>query len=309
MNRFNRPSLERLETRDTPASVLFAGGSLVVLGDFLADNDVRFDSASPGVVTATVNGQSQTFSGVSNLISVTGRGADDLQNNTPLPMTAFLGDGDDSVIGGTGNDVLYGQGGSDVIYDLLGSNTIFANDRGFDRVYTNAQSVAFVDAQDLLVTFFRPGRTPGSPFVGLEPDGILYITPGNADSSVSIDAVGTSVVVTYNFGQGLLTRSFARSDIKGISYFGGGGNDLYVNNTDIEEAAYGSAGNDQLFGGFGAFNLLKGSGGNDVLIARGQRADLSGNGGADVLASLAPINTVRADGLDVINTPPGARLV
>ena len=295
-------SLEVLEDRAVPASLTFNAGVLAVVGDTNSANLVRFDAGpNAGDVVATVNGQTQTFNGVTQLVAVGGFKADDIANNTGVNMTALGLDGDDTIFGGTGTDVIDGGRGSDVIYDLLGVNvSIGGSDGGqMDRLYINGNSQAIAGQNDLVVNFFANGRTPGSATIGLEL-GVLYISPSNAGTTTTIDRVGNQVVVTYNFGTGTQVQKFDAKDVKAIAYFGGTGNDVFVNNTNIEDVAYGSAGNDTLVAGTGKFNLLKGSGGNDVLVARGKDADLSGNGGADVLVSFANTTTVRADNLDTV---------
>ena len=301
-------NLEVLEGREVPASAVLLGGNLIVLGDFLAPNDIRLDPAGPaGQVSLYLNGQTSAYAGVTNLVVVGGNLSDDIANNTAVPSTLFGLGGDDALVGGTGADSIFGGRGDDVLYDLLGTNFLHAGG-GDDRVYKNATSAALTDAGDLLVNFFAPGRTPGAGSVTLEA-GVLYVAPSNAGTRTVIDRDGDQVVVSYDFGAGLQTAAFPADQVRAIAYFGGAGADLYANHTDIEEAAYGSAGNDVILSGTGAFNLLKGSGGDDVLVARGRRADLTGNGGADLLASLAPVATFRVDALDVIFSSGLSRIV
>lgn len=292
--------VELLENRETPSSVLFQNGQLLILGDMNKSNVAVVDSVGTDT-RVRLNGQEQSFQNVAYITMIGGNKADDFSNNTSINATIIGNDGNDTIIGGVGNDIIDAGNGKDVVYDLLGVNTINAKDNQPDRVYTNAASLAAVDAKDQFVNFFATGRTPGTGVVSLE-QGVLYITPTNNGSSLVINQLNNKIVVTYNFndGLGVKTLFFNKNDVKTIAYFGGTGNDLYVNNTKIEEAAYGSAGNDVIVSGFGDFNLLKGSGGDDVLIARGKRADLTGNSGTDFLFGCPGRTTYRTDAFDLI---------
>lgn len=294
-------NVESLGDRNVPSVVTQSAGVLTVVGDTNAPNVVTIDpGASAGQIRVNVNGTAAQYSGVNQVVVVGGNRADDISNNTSVNLTADGGRGDDTIFGGTGVNNLTGGQGRDVIYSLLGTTTVnAADDNQADRVYVGNGASVSADPNDQVVTFFAKGRVPGSGLVQLD-GGVLYITPTNAGTTVSIDEVDKQIVVTYNFGNGPQVATFNKKDVNVIAYFGGSGNDTYVNNTKIEEAAYGAAGNDTLVGGFGDFNLLKGSGGNDTLIGRGKRVDASGNGGADVIVLGPKVNTVRTDALDVV---------
>ncbi len=289
--------LETLENRLTPSTTL-VDNTLVVTDAQIVSVDRVGDTiqvTENGVVTSFDSAlvQSLNIQGDKNTQNV-------IQNNTSLDSVITGGNHDDTLFGGTGNNTIDGGKGDDIIYALLGSNTISSEGNGKDKIFTNFPANVTADTQDLVVRFFRPGRTPGVPFIGVE-DGVLYITPSNNGSSVVIDSVDKNTIsVTYDLGDGngLLQQTF--DDVKAISYFGGAGNDLYMNNTEIVEAAYGSAGNDVLFGNLGDFSLLKGSGGNDVLYGRAKTNDLSGNGGADTLSSVGNNDVYRYDLSDTL---------
>jgi Ca2+-binding RTX toxin-like protein len=296
-----------LVKRDHPATVLRNGGNLTVVGDSRRDNVIILDPVGTQV-RVTLNGQQTFYDNVTQITVVGGKGDDDISNNTSLNSLLLGGAGNDTILSGAGNDTIDGGSGRDVMYDLLGTNTITSNDGGADRVFTNAQSTATVGANDRLVTFFTPNRTPGSGTVSLE-NGVLYITPSNNGTSVVLNEAGTKIVLTYDFGNGPVTQTFSKRDVQYIAYFGGTGNDLFVNNTRIDEVAYGSAGNDTLVGGMGDFTLMKGSGGNDTLTGRARRNDLSGNAGADTLTSQGGHTTFRTDSADSVGARPGDLIV
>lgn len=302
MTKFASLSLEKCEPRCLPAAgIVQQGAILQVVGEMNVKNVIAFDPVGTQV-RVTLNGKQSLYNGVNQIVAVGGNKADDISNNTNVSWTVDAKKGDDTILGGAGNDTYLPGEGNDVVYDLLGTNIIVANgDNDVDTVFTNFQSAAFVDKKDELITFFAPNRTPGAGTVSLE-NGVLYIAPSNNGTSVTLNEVGNKVVVTYDFndGSGLQTFIAKKNDVKYIAYFGGAGNDTYVNNTKISEAAYGSAGNDVIVGGNGNFSLLKGSGGNDTVVGRAKRNDISGNAGSDVLIGGGKQNVFRTDILDTI---------
>lgn len=292
--------LMQLERRDCPASAVLNGGVLTVLGDVNQSNVITVDTVA-SQVRLTLNGDQTFYNSVNQLVLVGGDKVDDITNNTNVPGVTYGGAGGDTVMGGTGNDVTVAGAGKDIVYDLLGVNTVISNDDNVkDTVFVNFNSTVTSGKQDQVVTFFAPGRTPGSGSVTLEK-GVLYLAPNNNGNQFVLNQVGNKVVLNYNLnnGTGLQTVVYNKKDIKFIAFFGGTGNDVYINNTNISEASYGSAGRDLIFGGFGGLNLLKGSGDSDVLVGRGKKNDLSSNGGNDVLGALFGQTTFRTRDGDV----------
>jgi len=295
----NNLQVEQLQDRVNPAVAFQYANQLMISGDTLTDNVATLDPVANGI-RLTLNGVQTTYQGVTDVRYFGGIGKDDVSNNTSVNITAFLFAGDDTFIAGTGTNVVYGGAGKDVLYALTGTNNVVvSNDDGgeADRVYTSATSQAFTDNADQKVTFFNKGRVPGSGLVQLDQN-VLYITPLNSTvgTVTTIDQVGNLVIVNYNFDGVNRYQVFNAADVKVIAFFGGSGDDVYINNTNIEEAAYGAAGNDLIISGTGAFNLLKGSAGNDQLVSRGARADISSNGGTDsIFVSANTQATVRTN--------------
>lgn len=226
-----------------------------------------------------------------------------------MTPSAFAGPQTPAVFGGPANDSYVGTVAHDVVYDLLGSNTVDVRGGQPDLVITNAQSTVLADDNDFVVRFFGPNRLPGAGTVELE-NGTLYITPPNNGSSVTVADKGGQVVVATDFAG---TLTFDRHDVKLVAYFGGSGNDTFVNDTKLDTVAYGGGGNDTLVGGTGFYDILKGLSGNDVLVGRARSNDLSGNGGLpgtpdgpDILSALAGAghNVFRVDATDTIQGGP-----
>ena len=103
--------------------------------------------------------------------------------------------------------------------------------------------------------------------------GIVSMVGDGADDVgvVSVDSP-TMTKVTLSG----LTETYLTADIASISFFGIGGDDSFVNETNIVSNAWGGDGNDSLTGGSNADGLFGGTG-NDILI---------GNGGNDRLHGL-----------------------
>jgi Ca2+-binding RTX toxin-like protein len=273
-------NVERLEGRDMPA-VSLVGNTLLASGGHLA-NSYQFDLVN-GSLVATENGRAFSFpaASVQKLVVNGGPGNDSVSNNTSVPSVVFGGLGDDTVFGGVGADVIDGGAGRDVIYDLLGANVINATDATRDRVYYSAASTVLADSFDQKVNFFAAGRAPGAGSVVFE-SGVLYITPDDDGSLATVTRRGNVTVVTLDG----VSRSYLGVGV--VAYFGGAGDDRFMNQTGLDTVAYGGlGGNDTIVGGRG-YNLLKGGGGDDTLVGRGSFNDLAGNGGRDSLFIIGP---------------------
>ncbi len=284
--------LESLESRVTPTLTLTNG----VLFAYGTDGPDTYQvNTVNNMLQVTENGVATTFnpSQVTNGVIVTRGGNDNVENNTSTPFTVLLGAGNDVYVDGTGNDYIDGGAGKDVIYALLGNNTVVSKDSVRDRVFVGATTTVVKDSVDTLATFFANGRTPGSNLV-VKEGSVLYITPPNTGSLTTVFKVGNKLAVNMN---GSVTMF---NGITLIAYFGGSGDDVFVNNTNVESVAYGgvASGNDTLVGGF-SYNLLKGGNGQDTIFGRGFYNDLAGNGGNDRLFSIAA-TIFRTDGQDVV---------
>jgi serralysin len=186
--------------------------------------------------------------------------------------TIVAGNGQNNIYGGPGDTITAGSG-RNIIYDILGSNQInVAPHSGTDYIFSNATStVTGAQSNDRVATFFAAGRAAGSGTLVLD-SGVLYFTAnGNGDTYI-LNQVGNKLVATYNLndGTGFHTQTFDKSDVKLIANFGGAGNDVLVNNTNIADVQYGAGGNNVVIGGYGALDLEKagGASGNSLVVGR-----------------------------------------
>lgn len=115
----------------------------------------------------------------------------------------------------------------------------------------------------------------------LRSDGWVKVESDNRAANVRVAEVNNQIVITdstVNF-----SRSFARSAVKGVSFWGGDQNDRFVNAVRLlPTAAYGGGGNDYLEG-YDAIDRFLGQGGNDTLVGYGGNDYLHGGVGNDSL--------------------------
>lgn len=291
-------SLEKLEDRNLLAQVSLVAGTLSVVGTTI--NVAQLDSDT---VTLTADGKVTNFDNVSRLALFGNANTfNDITNGTSLPSTIVGGPKGNMLQAFGGNDVIFCGSGADTVYDILGTNQVISLDGSGakDTLFVNAASSTVSKNFDQVVKFFDSGRTPGSGSVQFV-NGVLYLTPSNEGTNTLVTQTLTRVNVTVNYGGILKSYAFKRDQVKYIGYFGGSGNDRFVNNTSISEVAYGGLGGDDvMFGNVGTFSFMKGGGGNDTIVGRSQRNDLSGNGGNDVLISMNGTTVFRTDFVDFI---------
>jgi len=79
-------------------------------------------------------------------------------------------------------------------------------------------------------------------------NGVLTIQGGDLDDAVYVRYFRDDVLVRYGVrGIGLAEgQQFATTSIESIEFYGGDGDDLFVNNTDLGSLAYGNSGNDMM---------------------------------------------------------------
>ncbi|WP_419194221.1 G8 domain-containing protein [Novipirellula herctigrandis] len=112
-----------------------------------------------------------------------------------------------------------------------------------------------------------------------ESDGRLILRGGDGDESVEVyEADGT---VEFRF-DGAHAFSIPSNAISIVIFWGAGGNDAFVNNSQVKLMAFGGGGNDRLVGGSRADSLF-GEAGDDRIEGRGGDDRLYGGSGNDVI--------------------------
>mgnify|MGYP002725616383 CR=1 FL=1 len=120
-------------------------------------------------------------------------------------------------------------------------------------------------------------------------DGYLNIVGTEYDDAVDLFVEGDQVVVSMaEYGpdgelSGSDTQSFDQSELRGISFQGIGGDDVFVNDTSIPAVALGGAGDDVMIGG-DSRDVLHGGQGDDWLLGNGDR--LMGGSGENAILEL-----------------------
>jgi Ca2+-binding RTX toxin-like protein/predicted Zn-dependent protease len=137
-------------------------------------------------------------------------------------------------------------------------------------------------------------------------DGELRVVGGANDDVGQVAIVGNQVEASL---LGFESQRFPIADVSKVIFLGFAGNDQFTNDTSIEGALFGHAGDDVLTGGF-AFDSVNGGHGNDELTGRagddrmlgGPGDDLiRGNNGNDAIFSGPGINDIWGhDGDDTI---------
>jgi hypothetical protein len=141
----------------------------------------------------------------------------------------------------------------------------------------------------LAVEGLEDRRMCALPACSFDPaTGILTIQGTDCDDRVSVgyDPATQRGQVTVGQGSGPQAKPDPAWPFKGVlkevDFYGGAGNDTFVNNTSLPCFADGGTGNDTLTGG-GASDILFGGLGDDRLYGRGGNDSLYGNQGTDYL--------------------------
>src|SRR5947207_3134086 len=111
-------------------------------------------------------------------------------------------------------------------------------------------------------------------FASLNSHGILSVVGTGGNDSITVQFSGTKVQAILN-GQ---TKSFNKSDVKGIFAEGFGGNDRISNKTSLPSTLLGDAGNDTFVGGSANDEIDAGSGNDHFDGGLGMNAIHEGDG-------------------------------
>ena len=120
---------EGLESRKVMTATVVNGGTLWLYGTTANDTIVIRPTDNPRIieVVGTVGGRDIDlfFKGARKVVVSTYAGNDFVENDAPIPMIAYGGTGDDTLIGGPKNDVLYGEDGQDTLVGNLGDDRLY----------------------------------------------------------------------------------------------------------------------------------------------------------------------------------------
>jgi len=222
--------------------------TLLVNGTPLDDTIVLTDTTITGLGGGMPFNLS--FAGI-EVLAVDAKAGDDLVDGSALTLslTAYGGDGDDTLIGGSNDDHLYGQGDNDDLIGNLGSDYLDGGD-GSDGLLGDMGTIEreLVSAGGLALL-----TTPGGKLEAtIERPGAIRrrVTLDNEDEGGDDTLIGGA----------------------GDDYLHGGAGDDDLSGGDGIDALFGDAGDDALDGGAGDDHLYGGAGDDD----------LDGGAGADI---------------------------
>lgn len=298
------PTLERLETRLTPAVTFGQVGNVLFVSGDQFDNVLTFApnpvDPGPNNVFLSADGATASFANVF-LLSVESRQGDDtVSNQTTIPMILLAGSGRDDVVdfgqpaNGFGSFLDLGPGADDAY--AITAPVLVRGGSGPDRLVVSVQATILdLSPEDAAPVIF--GQTQTTPVQLI--DKVVYFQGTVADDNASLTQDGNgNFTVVYN-GQ---TFAFDAGQVIAFAGLFGAGNDL-VDGSGLNTArliAYGTGGDDILLGG-ASDDLLKGGGADDMVTGNDGNDDLTGDGGLDVLSG--------GKGKDVLRNLDGADLV
>lgn len=273
--RVAKPSLETLELRCTPATVMTVGHSLWITGTDGADtvsvsnqtiNQVNYiqvtEQVGAGAIKSSLFKMSALTGG--NVFFFGHKGDDHFTNTSTLRLIAYGGPGNDYYYSRTASFIYAGAGNNTIDCSAATGVCVLDGGAGNDTIY-GGTGTNFID-----------GGAGNDVLVGNPHAGINYINGGAGDDRI------------YGGGGTNYLRGGAGDD---TIYGGGGTNYLYGdagNDTLIASPSStlnyldGGAGNDVLYAG-GGTNYLYGGAGNDTLIGGSGTNYLYGGAGTDTL--------------------------
>lgn len=203
-----------------------------------------------------------SFAGI-EVLAVDAKAGDDLVDGSALTLslTAYGGDGDDTLIGGSNDDHLYGQADNDDLIGNLGSDYLDGG-AGSDGIVGDMGTIEreLVSAGGLALL-----TTPGGKLEA-------YVErPGTIRRRVTLDdeEEGGDDTLVGGTGDDYLHGGAGDDDLSGDdgidALFGDDGDDTLLGGAD-DDHLYGGAGDDDLDGGAGA-DIAYGGDGQDRLVA------------------------------------------
>ncbi len=294
-----RPSLEALEVRALLSVSSVLNGTVLSLTGDTAPHQVliRASAAGAGAVDILADGQTQTYTGLTQVNFTAYHGATTFTNRVAtLPGTITLGDDKatvytiapkSTVITGNGNDILQVTGGNsiitagngtdnvyggpgdtitlgsgqDIVYDILpGTQSIaVAAHTAVDHLFVGPQSTLMgALAQDHVAQFFTAAPQGSGTLV--QSGSTLYFAANNAGDTAYFFGTSQLLIAEYSLNDGTGFHLAFFTGVNQIAAFGGTGNDNFINSSTVDDAMYGAGGSNFLVGGFGSLDLEKSGG-------------------------------------------------
>jgi Ca2+-binding RTX toxin-like protein len=230
---------------------------------------------------------------------VVGGQSDDFLDGGSGDDTLIGDDGDDVLNGGPGNDRLSGDDGDDTLSGGPGTNVMAGGDGENLLISINPDdrlSGGEEELEDSEPEPFDPTTEadadvaePPLPFHLVLPSPTIELTGGQLiirgtilPDTARVSVVGSGPGALLFASIGSVSKAFPLSAVAGIQFYGYGGNDVFVNKSNVPVVAYGGDGDDSLTGGDGS-DKLYGEGGNDTLVGNAGNDVLSGQDGNDTL--------------------------
>ncbi|BDI19051.1 hypothetical protein ANSO36C_48530 [Nostoc cf. commune SO-36] len=287
--------------RDAQGRAIFDRLNLVPF-TLTVDTAERFEiNGGGGDDTLDVNDLAGT--GV-NAVWFTGGAGNDLLDGsgTATPLTAFGGEGNDSLTGGTGNDNLYGDAGNDLLLGGDGIDFLSGGD-GNDTIVGNRGNDTFIggNGNDRLIWNNGDGSDKISGNAGYDVVEVNGAGAAGDNFRLQRDAQGRAIFDRLNLVPFTLTvdtaerfeinggggndtldvNSLAGTGVNAVWFTGAAGNDLLDGSgTATPLTGFGGEGNDSLYGGAGNDSLY-GDAGNDILQGGKGNDILTGGNGSD----------------------------
>ncbi len=223
------------------------GNDLVTLADLVDVNDLTILNINGGDGNDTIDGS--------------------LSTSTTVSLRSFMGNGNDSVLGGAGNDIVQGEIGNDTIISGGGTDSLVGGD-GNDSLNGNSDNDTING--------------------GLGDDSIWG--GGGSDSLTGLDGKDTiwgqagSDTIDGGIGDDFLDGGYGDSLTAGSgddSIRGGFGNDK-IAGRDGADKLFGEDGNDTITGGDG-IDVIDAGNGDDLVNGDGGNDTINGGAGNDVL--------------------------
>lgn len=226
-----------------------------------------------------------------------GEGNDTLDaSRTAVKVTAFGGNGDDSLAGGAADDVITGDRGSDTMLGGDGNDRLIWNNGDGSDVMRGGNGTDVIEVNGAggsgdQFTLQQIGGIASFDRVNLVPFNLnvddaeqFEINGGGGDDSLQVGDLSATDVVQVKFtgGDGEDTLNASASSTTIVAE-GGAGNDS-LTGSSVADTLQGDDGDDVVVGGRGNDRMIGGTGNDRLIWNNGDGSDqMSGNEGTDVI--------------------------